>query len=79
MNFAWGRGGGDFENKAHPGFGVRAELGNAHNQGWAICRVRYQSQGAGIGIVFLVPKFYKAAIRNQEITKNMYFQEQKTI
>jgi hypothetical protein len=49
--------------------------------------VEYQYQGAGIGIVLLVVKnlLYpipistcKAAIRNKEITENMYFEEHKT-
>ena len=53
--------------------------------------VEYQYQGAGIGIVLLVvknllypiPNQYqystcKAAIRNKEITENMYFEEHKT-
>jgi hypothetical protein len=52
--------------------------------------VEYQYPGAGIGIVLLVVKnllytksdqyqYYtcKAAIRNKEITENMYFEEHK--
>ena len=50
--------------------------------------VQYQYQGAGIGIVLLVVKnhlypipdqyqisTFKDAIRNQEITENIYYQE----
>ena len=53
--------------------------------------VQYQYQVAGIGIVllvvknllYLIPNQYqystcKAAIRNKEITENMYFEEHKT-